>query len=60
MNRNEDNFEKLNDIIEKLIGRGRISDRSQAPIYLFLTNRFYVEHDQIFETITDGGNDLVD
>lgn len=54
---NEDEFDRLNERIDRLIASQEVQHRSQALIHIFLTHRFYCEKVSIDEAVTDGGND---
>lgn len=54
----QENFNKLNARIQRLLNDGAIAKSSQAIIYLMLTHRFYCQPFEIEEAFTDGGNDL--
>jgi len=53
----ERDFNLLNNRVRKLISDGRIKSKSQAPIFLLLSQKFYATDDVINESYTDGGND---
>lgn len=56
-NFNEDDFDRLNERIDRLLTNQEVQLRSQALIHIFLSHRFYCEKVVIDEAWTDGGND---
>jgi hypothetical protein len=54
---NVEDFQRLNERVDRMVEKGDIADRSQGLIYLFLMHRFYADKGTIDESITDGGND---
>ena len=54
---NEDDFDRLNERIDRLIASQEVQQRSQALVHIFLSHRFYCEKVVIDESWTDGGND---
>lgn len=54
---NEEDFDRLNERIDRLLTSHEVLLRSQALIHIFLAHRFYCEKVTIDEAWTDGGND---
>lgn len=54
---NEDEFDRLDERIARLITAEEVTSRSQALVNIFLSHRFYCEKVVIDEAFTDGGND---
>lgn len=52
-----EDFSLLRERVDQLLKDEKISHPSRAPMYLFLTHKFYADEETIHDSMTDGSND---